>query len=90
VPSVVTPVDKVTQDMVLQAVPKLRTGEWLPISDAAKALHDQKLLSKSASSVKLFKRFPNHFELKPAEQPNQVRYLVPGGASVPAAGDPQP
>ena len=64
-----TPADKVTTDMVLQAVPKLRMGDWLPISDAAKALHDQKLLSKSASSPKLFKRFPQSFELKPEKQP---------------------
>jgi len=74
-PATVTPADQVTQDMVLQAIPKLRTGEWLPISDAAKALHDNKLLGKNAPSSKLFKRFPNHFELKPAKQPNQVRYL---------------
>lgn len=72
----VMPADKVTQDMVLQAVPKLRSGEWLPISDAAKALHDNKLLGKNAPSSKLFKRFPSHFELKPAKQPNQVRYLA--------------
>jgi hypothetical protein len=72
----ITPIDKITQDMVLQAVPKLRTGEWLPISDAAKALHDQKLLSKNAPSSKLFKRFPKHFELKPVKQPKQVRYLA--------------
>lgn len=83
------PADKVTKDMVLQTVPRLRTGDWLPLSDAAKALHDQKLLSKSASSVKLFKRFPNHFELKPAKQPNQVRYLASDGTSVPVTGDPQ-
>lgn len=69
----VTPADQVTKDMILEALPKLRTGEWLPISDAAKALHDKKLLSKSASSPKLFKRFPQIFELKPERQPNQVR-----------------
>lgn len=72
----VTPADQVTKDMILEALPKLRTGEWLPISDAAKALHDKKLLSKSASSPKLFKRFPQHFELQPSRQPNQVRYLA--------------
>ncbi len=65
--------DKVTPDMVLEAIPKLRSGAWLQISDAAKALHDKKLLSKNASSVKLFKRFPQVFELMPDKQPNQVR-----------------
>jgi len=69
------PADQVTKDMVLEAIPKLRTGEWLPISDAAKALHDKKLLSKNASSSKLFKRFPQSFELKPERQPNQVRLI---------------
>jgi len=73
------PADQVTMAMVFEAVPRLRTGEWLPISDAAKALHDKKLLSKNASSAKLFKRFPSHLELKPAKQPNQVR-LVAGAA----------
>ncbi|MBL8387406.1 MAG: NYN domain-containing protein [Hydrogenophaga sp.] len=69
----VTPTDQVTPDMILEALPKLRTGEWLPISDAAKALHDKKLLGKSVPSPKLFKRFPQSFELKPERQPNQVR-----------------
>ena len=69
----VTPADRVTKDMVLEAIPKLKTGEWIPISDAAKALHDKKLLSKSGSSARLFKRFPQSFELKPERQPNQVR-----------------
>lgn len=69
----VTPADRVTKDMVLEAIPKLKTGEWIPISDAAKALHDKKLLSKNGSSARLFKRFPQSFELKPEKQPNQVR-----------------
>ena len=68
-----TPADLVTKEMVLEAIPKLKTGEWLQISDAAKALHDKKLLSKNASSSRLFKRFPQSFELKPEKQPNQVR-----------------
>lgn len=69
----VTPAEQVTKDMILDAIPKLRSGEWLQISDAAKALHDKKLLSKNASSPKLFKRFPQSFELKPERQPNLVR-----------------
>ena len=76
-PAAVTPSDQVTKDMILEAVPKLRTGEWLPISDAAKALHDKMLLSKNASSPKLFKRFPQSFEFKPEKQPNQVRLIEP-------------
>ena len=71
----VTPAEQVTKDMILEAIPMLRSGEWVQISDAAKALHDKKLLSKSASSPKLFKRFPQSFELKPERQPNQVRLV---------------
>lgn len=70
-----TPADRVTKDMVLEAIPKLKTGEWIPISDAAKALHDKKLLSKNASSARLFKRLAQNFELKPERQPNQVRMI---------------
>lgn len=70
-----TPADQVTKEMVLDAIPKLKTGEWIPISDAAKALHDKKLLSKNASSARLFKRLAQSFELKPERQPNQVRLI---------------
>lgn len=70
-----TPANQVTKELILEAFPKLRTGEWLQISDVAKALHDQKLLSKNASSPRLFKRFPDHFEVQPPKQPNQVRFI---------------
>lgn len=68
---------KVTPELVLEAVPTLRTGEWSSLGDAAKALHDKKLLGKNASSAKLFGKFPRHFELKPAQQPNHVRFISP-------------
>ncbi len=74
--------------MILEAFPKLRMGGWLPISDAAKALHDQKLLSKNASSPKLFNRFPQSFELKPERQPNRVRLFESSqGGQVPSSDD---
>lgn len=66
---------KVTPELVLEAVPTLRTGEWSSLGDAAKALHDKKLLGKNASSAKLFGKFPHHFELKPTKQPNHVRFI---------------
>lgn len=72
-----TAVEKVTPELVLEAFPLLRTGEWSSLGDAAKALHDKKLLGKNASSAKLFGKFPNHFELKPAKQPNHVRFILP-------------
>jgi hypothetical protein len=37
------------------------------------------MLSKKASTTKLFNKFPYHFELTPKNQPNKVRYILPGG-----------
>lgn len=71
------PADQVTKDMILAAFPPLRSGEWLHISDVAKVLHETKLLGKNASSPKLFKRFPDGFELQPAKQPQRVRFRLP-------------
>ena len=34
------------------------------------------LLSKSAASTKLFKKYPDWFELTPEKQPNKVQYRV--------------
>ena len=63
-----------TVDAILAAAPKLRTGEWQALAIVAKAVHDQNLIAKSATSTKLFKLHPGHFELQPLTQPNQVRY----------------
>jgi NYN domain len=62
---------------ILAVVPNLKTGEWQPLGDVAKILHDGKLLAKNATSTKLFNKFLNHFELTPAKQPNRVRYILP-------------
>lgn len=62
---------------ILQALPALQTGQPLPINAVAKALHDDKLLGKSASSIKLLKKFPQHFALRPSEKPNMVQYILP-------------
>ena len=67
----------VTVPVILTAAPNLKAGEWQPLGDVAKVLHDKKLLAKNATSTKLFKRFPLHFELKPADKPNQVRFKSP-------------
>ncbi len=69
--------EAVTVSKILTALPNLKAGEWQQLSDVAKALHDEKLLAKSATSSKLFKKFPNHFELMPEGKPNQVRYILP-------------
>lgn len=66
-----------TVPQILSAAPNLKAGQWQPLGDVAKVLHDEKLLAKSASSTKLFNKFPYHFELMPEKQPNQVRYIPP-------------
>lgn len=72
-----TTTDAVTVPKILAAVPNLKAGQWQPLGDVAKVLHDKKLLAKSATSSKLFKKFPHHFELTPSGKPNQVRFILP-------------
>ena len=71
-----TTTEAVTVARILSAVPNLKTVQWQPLGDVAKLLHDKKLLAKSTSSTKLFKKFPHHFELTPAGKPNQVRFIL--------------
>jgi hypothetical protein len=70
---------EVAASEVLAAAPALRSGEWMPLGDIAKALHDHKLLGKTASSTKLLGRLAGAFELRPDKQPNQVRWLAVAG-----------
>ena len=70
---------KVSVQHILAAVASLRSGQPHALGEVAKALHDARLLGKNTASTKLFKKFPHHFELSPAKQPNQVRYLPPPG-----------
>lgn len=66
----------VTLAQILAAAPALRTGQMQPLGDIVKQLHSAKLIGKNATSTKLFKKFPERFELTPVKQPNQVRYLL--------------
>jgi hypothetical protein len=68
---------RVTVVRVLDAVPSLRSGEFQHLGDVVKLLHDAKLLAKNTASTKLFEKFPHHFELLPAKQPNRVRFILP-------------
>jgi hypothetical protein len=54
----------------------LFVGKEQVVGDIVKQLHSAKLIGKNAASTKLFKKFPDRFELTPAKQPNQVRYLA--------------
>lgn len=65
----------ITLAQILSAAPALRLGQMQPLGDIVKQLHSAKLIGKNATSTKLFKKFPERFELTPVKQPNQVRYL---------------
>ncbi len=65
----------VTVDGILHAVPVLREGAALRLNEVAQQLHKAAVLGKSASSVKLFQRFREHFELTPDSHPTHVRWL---------------
>lgn len=69
----------------LDAVPGLASGSKVELGIAAEALRKGKLLSRNASSTRLFGRYPALFELSPAQQPNSVRYVA---ESVPAPAAP--
>jgi hypothetical protein len=71
----------VTLTQILAAVPALKPGDWLALGEVVKALHDHKLMGKSATSSRFFGKHPLHFELKPAQQPNHVRYILPPGVA---------
>jgi len=71
-----TPKTEVTVEEILRAAPMLEVGQVQPLGDIVKHLHSAKLIGKNAASTKLFKKFPDRFELTPARQPNQVRYLA--------------
>ncbi len=61
---------------VTKALPELKTGKWLHLGDAVKALREAKLLSKNGSSSKFFDKFGSRFELSPEAQPHKVRMLL--------------
>jgi uncharacterized LabA/DUF88 family protein len=62
---------------ILKAVPFLQTGLPQHINVVTQALRATRLLGRKASSPTLFKKFPDRFELLPADNPNTVRYLMP-------------
>ena len=62
---------------ILDAVPELLAGDRIELNQAAERLRGAKLLGKSASSPKLFKKFPEVFVLTPEKTPNKVQYVGP-------------
>jgi 3-oxoacyl-ACP reductase-like protein len=65
----------ISLEQILAAAPALRLGQMQPLGDIVKQLHSARLIGKNTTSTKLFKKFPERFELTPDKQPNQVRYL---------------
>jgi uncharacterized protein (TIGR00288 family) len=62
---------------ILDAVPELGAGVKIELNHAAERLRGAKLLGKSASSPKLFKKYPELFALTPEKTPNKVQYVGP-------------
>ena len=62
---------------ILAAVPDLWRGGKIELGIAAELLRAGQLLAKSATSSRLFKKFPAHFALTPERQPNKVQYVGP-------------
>ena len=57
---------------LLDALPDLAGGKPMPLNGAAVLLREAGQLSRSGSSTRLFGKFPDVFELSPAQQPNYV------------------
>lgn len=62
---------------ILDAVVELGMGNKVELNVAAERLRAAKLLGKSASSPKLFKKHPELFLLTPEKTPNKVQYVGP-------------
>lgn len=58
----------------LDEIPALASGQPVELSVAAEALRRAGLLSKGASSTKLFRKYPDELVLLPASRPNSVQY----------------
>lgn len=67
--------DEVTR--ILAAVPDLWRGGKIELGVASEQLRAGNLLARSATSSRLFKKFPTHFALTPERQPNKVQYIGP-------------
>jgi len=62
---------------ILEAVAELGMGNKVELNVAAERLRAARLLGKSASSPKLFKKYPELFLLTPETTPNKVQYIGP-------------
>ncbi|MCE2915110.1 MAG: NYN domain-containing protein [Rubrivivax sp.] len=58
---------------LLAVLPELQGGQPMALNLAVQRLREAGLLGKSASSIRLFARFGDRFELGPADKPSLVR-----------------
>jgi hypothetical protein len=65
-------------ESLLAALPELASGEPLELKGVAEPLRQAKLLSKNATSPKLFKKHAGWFVLEPEKQPRTVRFVAGG------------
>jgi len=61
---------------ILDAVPSLRQGQPERLNEVAQQLHAAGVLGKSASSLRLLGKWPEHFELTPPARPQFVRWTA--------------
>jgi uncharacterized protein (TIGR00288 family) len=59
---------------ILDVVPELSGGAPVELNQAAQLLRAGKLLGKSASSLKLFRKHPQLFALTPEKRPSKVQF----------------
>jgi len=59
---------------ILAVLPELARGAKMELGIAAERLRSEDLLAKNAPSTRLFKKYPDWFELSPERQPNKVAY----------------
>jgi uncharacterized protein (TIGR00288 family) len=62
---------------ILEVVPELGSGDRVELNQAAQLLRAGKLLGKSASSLKLFRKHPELFVLSPDKRPSKVQFTPP-------------
>lgn len=62
---------------ILEVVPELGGGSRVELNQAAQLLRAGKLLGKSASSLKLFRKHPDLFVLSPEKRPSKVQFTPP-------------
>jgi len=73
------PAPSVPEDVlrILEVMPELRRGARVELNQAAQLLRAGKLLGKSASSLKLFRKYPELFVLSPEKRPSKVQFTAP-------------